>query len=186
MRELLAGMAQPGKALDCYQLGIGAGKHPVLARDRGFKSPSPRFITTAQSIEILRGRADAEPLNSRSLQCYSSLHSSQCFSGRDRAANLAIFARVGYAYIALWYLRPLAFPNTSQQTSERLRRGGQAIAVGQKEFDGWRSDGHGDHHRCRRRDSTHWVGFCSDDSRGTRHRRQVNACDYSGGHRVDT
>jgi hypothetical protein len=36
-------MAQPGKALDCYLLSSERGKHPVLERARGFKSPSPRF-----------------------------------------------------------------------------------------------------------------------------------------------
>ncbi len=37
-------MAQPGKALDCYLVPDGTGKHPVLERVRGFKSPSPRLF----------------------------------------------------------------------------------------------------------------------------------------------
>lgn len=39
-------MAQPGKALDCYLVPDGTGKHPVLERVRGFKSPSPRLLSS--------------------------------------------------------------------------------------------------------------------------------------------
>lgn len=38
-----AGMAQTGKALDCYPfICTEWGRHPMLERARGFKSPSPR------------------------------------------------------------------------------------------------------------------------------------------------
>lgn len=49
--ENQAGMAQTGKALDCYLVPIGIGKHPVLERARGFKSPSPRIVTVTSHLQ---------------------------------------------------------------------------------------------------------------------------------------